>query len=117
MFLVDYAFFSPEDIRWNNHTFTWYDNIQPILRNAEVKLLKEKDNWISKLRDKRAKLTMKLNECLARVKEFKQRDKISDAEAIVTELQQMSADIEEYIKEVSQPAKLDHLSFRSFLSV
>ena len=104
MFLVDYAFFSSEDVRWNNYTFTWYDNIQPILRNAEVKLLKEKDNWINKLRDKRAKLTMKLNECLTRIKEFKQRDKISDAEAIVTELQQMSADIEEFIKEVRPSA-------------
>jgi hypothetical protein len=101
LFLIDYGFFSKEDLRWNNYTFTWLDNIQPILRNAENRFLKEKDNWITNLRDKRSKLLIKLNDCLNRVRDLKQKERISEAESIVNDLKLMAQEIEEFNKEVS----------------
>lgn len=101
LFLIDYGFFSKEDLRWNNYTFTWLDNIQPILRNAENRFLKEKDNWIANLREKRSKLLIKLNDCLNRVRDLKQKERISEAESIVNDLKLMAQEIEEFNKEVS----------------
>lgn len=71
-----------------------------MLRNTEIKLLKEKDTWIYKLRDKRAKLTIRLIECIGRVQEFKQHEKLSEAEEINEELRKISAEIEEFNKDV-----------------
>ena len=99
--MIDYGFFSKEDLRWNNYTFTWLDNIQPILRNAENRFLKEKDNWIANLREKRSKLLIKLNDCLNRVRDLKQKERISEAESIVNDLKLMAQEIEEFNKEVS----------------
>lgn len=71
-----------------------------MLRNTEIKLLKEKDNWIYRLRDKRAKLSVRLSDCLSRVAEFKLRDKIFEAEQINGELKEISLEINEFNKEV-----------------
>lgn len=100
LFFLDYAIMSKDDLKWNNYTFTWYDNIQPMLRNTEIKLLKEKDTWIYKLRDKRGKLSIRLSDCINRVREFKLRDKIFEAEQINKELKDMTLEIEEFNKEV-----------------
>lgn len=100
LFFLDYVFFSKEDLKWNNYTFTWHDNIQPILKNAEIKLLKEKDTWIYKLRDKRGKLSIRLSECLNRVKEFRLRDRISEAEDINRDLKEITVELDQFYKEV-----------------
>lgn len=92
---------SREDLKWNNYTFTWYDNIQPMLKNTEIKLLKEKDSWIYKLREKRGKLSVRLSDCFSVVQEFKTRDKLFEAEQIHRELMDISAEIEEFNKEVT----------------
>ena len=101
LFFLDYAILSKEDIKWNNYTFTWYENIQPMLRKTEVKLLKEKDTCIYKLRDKRNKLSVRLDDCMNRVHEFRLRDKIFEAEQINKELNEITVEIAEFNKEVS----------------
>ena len=100
IFIADYGFFSKEDIKWNNYTFTWLENIQPILKNTELKLIREKENWIVSLKDKRSKLSIQLNECLAKVKELKQRDRISEGDVVLKDLMQISSDVERFKREV-----------------
>lgn len=100
MFLMDYAFLPREDIKLNEYTFTWNDRIQPLLKSAEIKLHKEKEYWINRLKERRGKFSIALNECLARIKEFKTKDRVADAEMYIAELQQIAQNIEEYNKEV-----------------
>jgi peptidoglycan hydrolase CwlO-like protein len=101
MFIFNYGFFSNEDIRWNNFTFTWLDNIQPILQNTEIRLNREKDSWINSLKDKKSKLTASLNDCLSRVKELKQRDKISEGDVVLSDLAKITNEIEKFKNEVN----------------
>lgn len=72
-----------------------------MLKNTEIKLLKEKDSWIYKLREKRGKLSVRLSDCFSVVQEFKTRDKLFEAEQIHRELMDISAEIEEFNKEVT----------------
>lgn len=100
LFLFDYAFFSKEDMKWNNYTFTWFDTIQPMLMNTESKLIKERDDWIAKVKDRRAKLSLKIEDCLIKVKELRQKERISEAVQIKSEIDIINSEIECYIKEV-----------------
>jgi hypothetical protein len=100
MFLIDYGYFTNDDLKWNNFTFTWHERIQPIMFNTEIRLAKEKEFWIMKLREKRGKLSVKLSDCFNRVKEFKFKDKIADAEIIAKEIKGIGIEIEEFLKEV-----------------
>jgi dynein heavy chain len=101
MFIFNYGFFSNEDIKWNNFTFTWLENIQPILQNTEIRLNREKDNCINSLKDKKSKLTACLNDCLSRVKELKQRDKISEGDVVLSDLAKITNEIEKFKIEVN----------------
>ena len=69
LFLMDYAFLKKEDIKLNNVTFRWTDRIQPLLKAKEIQLLKDKEFWIYKLRERRGKFSMLLNECLGKLTE------------------------------------------------
>jgi hypothetical protein len=100
LYIIENAIFSKEDIKWNTYTFTWLDNLQPLISSTEIQLLKERDTWILKLKEKRVKLQVKLNECLIKVKELKQKERISDVENICQELDIISHDVEECQKEV-----------------
>ena len=88
-------------MNWNNHTFTWYEHIQPLFIVTETRLNNEKESWINKLKDKRSQLSMKLNEFLNRVKDFKSKDKLSDTEIFKKELEQMDLEIESFITKVN----------------
>jgi dynein heavy chain, axonemal len=100
LFLMDYAFLKKEDIILNNITFRWTNKIQPLLKAKETQLLKEKEIWIYKLRERRGKFSLQINECLGKVKEFKQKDRVAEAEIYIGELEQISNSIEEFNKEV-----------------
>ncbi len=100
LFFLDYGFFTNEELRWNTHTLTWYDNIQPIITSTEMILLRQKDLWISRTKQKSSKLFLKINDILTRVKEFKQRDKITEAETILKDLENIKEEIDECSKEV-----------------
>lgn len=97
---MDYAFLKKEDLKLNNTTFTWTDRIHPLLRAKEIQLLKEKEYWIYKLRERRGKFSLQLNDCIDEVKLFKQKDRVADAEAYIAELEKISANIEEFNKQV-----------------
>ena len=98
---MDYAFLAKEDLKLNNITFTWTDRINPLLRAKEIQLLKEKEFWIYKLKEKRGKLSLALNDCLVKVKEFKQKDRVAEAENYIQDLEQISQNIEEFNKQAS----------------
>ncbi len=101
LFIIDNAVFSKEDIKWNNYTFTWLDSLHPLINTTEAQLLKEKESWIVKLKEKRIKLQSKITEYLNKSKELKQRDRISDAENICREIEVVSTNIQEFQKEVT----------------
>ncbi len=107
LFFLDYGFYTNEDLRWNTHTLTWYDNIQPMISSTEMILLRQKDLWISRTKQKCSKLFIKINDILSRVKEFKQKDKIADAEIILKDLDRIKEELDECIKEVIQIFLLD----------
>ena len=109
LFLMDYAFLKKEDIKLNNVTFRWTDRIQPLLKAKEIQLLKDKEFWIYKLRERRGKFSMLLNECLGKVKEFKQKDRVADAETYIAELEKISNNIEEFNKEVKNQVSLKRI--------
>ena len=102
MFIFDYGFFSNEDIRWNSLTFTWPNNIQPIIQNTEIRLLREKEICINNLKERKFRLTTRLTECMARVKDLKQRDKIFEGNMVLQDLAQISNEIEYFKKQVSK---------------
>ncbi len=102
LFFLDYGFFSKEDLRWNSAALTWYDNIQPMISSTELILLRQKDKWIVKTRQKQAKLFAQVNEISNKIKSFKQIDKITDANAIRLELSKISEDLNEAVEEVTQ---------------
>lgn len=100
MFLIENAFFTTEDIRLNNLTFTWYEKIQPIFDAAQIKLLNEKEIWINKLKERRLKINFKLIEYHHQVKELRFKEKLHEAESIVQSLKNLSFDLNEISKEV-----------------
>ncbi len=110
LFFLDYGFFTNEELRWNTHTLTWYDNIQPMISSTEMILFRQKDLWISRTKQKRSKLFLKTNDISTRVKEFKQKDKITDADAILKDLNKIKEELDECIKEVLKNA----FSFKNF---
>jgi hypothetical protein len=73
----------------------------PIFRDTEINLNREKDVWILKLRDKSINLFLNMNDCMDRIKNLKRHDRISDALAIVDELNQIKNEIENFFKEVT----------------
>ena len=101
LFIIDYSVFSKEDFKWNNYTFTWYENLQPLINRSEMTLLKEKEVWIARVKEKRTKLVTKINECLSHVKELKTRDRISDVSDICQELNAISNEVDGFISEVN----------------
>lgn len=104
LFFLDYGFFTNEELRWNTHTLTWYDNIQPMISSTEMILYRQKDLWISRTKQKRSKLFLKTNDISTRVKDFKQKDKITDADAILKDLNKIKEELDECIKEVLKNA-------------
>ena len=100
MFLLENTFCSNDDLRLNAYTFTWLDKIQPIFDTAQIKLMNEKEIWTSKCKEKRSKLLLRLSEIYSRVDDLKHREKISDAEAIVQFLKNLSQEMGDISMEV-----------------
>ena len=97
---MDYAFLAIEDIKLNQLTFNWNDRLQPLIKSSEIKLQKDKDYWIYKLKERRGKLSVQINETIAKVKDFRQKDRIADAENYLNELNVIKLEIEEFNNEV-----------------
>jgi hypothetical protein len=97
---MDYAYLSDEDIRLNKLTFNWNENIQPLLKSSEAKLQRDKDFWIYRLKERRGKLSVRISDVLARVKDFRLKDRIADAENYLGELEAIELEIEEFNNEV-----------------
>jgi hypothetical protein len=76
--------------------FTWFDKIQPIFSEVEIKLLAAKDYWQKKLKQKTAKLNKSLEDYLHYMEEFKKRDRYGDADQVIAELNQISTDIQNF---------------------
>ena len=99
LFYLDYGFFGKEDFFWNNHALTWYDTMRPMIVENESRLLRQRETWLTKLKQKRHKLNADLNASLKRVKDLKPKERLSEAEAIVAELKHIADDVEQFRRE------------------
>ncbi|ESO88893.1 hypothetical protein LOTGIDRAFT_125424 [Lottia gigantea] len=81
LFLMDYGYLSSEDLSVNNTTFKWPDRIIPIILNTKEKFLEE------------------IKRVTESVKEFKQKDKIPEAETYHQQLQELGVKLEGFKEE------------------
>ncbi|KAK3779700.1 hypothetical protein RRG08_013655 [Elysia crispata] len=96
MFLMEYAYLPKEDIIVHNTTFTWPDRIIPIVRNAENKLQKEHDIACNRLKDWKKRFESTLKEYLKKIKDFNGKDRMSEADKYMAELEDIGQKIEEF---------------------
>ncbi|XP_059151071.1 dynein axonemal heavy chain 3-like [Physella acuta] len=99
MFLMEYAYLPKEDITVNNTTFTWPGRIGPIVRNAENKLQREHDLACNKLKEKKKQFESLLEEYVKKVKDFGTKDRMSEADKYVAELEDISQKLELFKEE------------------
>ncbi|XP_071486244.1 dynein axonemal heavy chain 3-like [Diadema antillarum] len=99
MFLMDYAYLIKDDIMLNDQTFTWPDRIMPIIRNSEMKLQKEHDMAVSKLRDWQKKFAARIKEVMDQVKTFRTKDRMSEAQDYLNKLIDIQLKLDDFYAE------------------
>ncbi|KAK6993742.1 dynein heavy chain 3 axonemal, partial [Biomphalaria glabrata] len=96
IFLMEYAYLPKEDINLHNTTFTWPQRIIPIINSTETKLQREHDLACNKLKEKKKQFEILLSEYSKKVKDFGMKDRMSESEKYVTELEDIAMRIEEF---------------------
>eukprot|EP00795_Rhopilema_esculentum_P000293 gene293-9945_t len=102
LFLVDYADLTEEHIHLNYTTFNWNEKLQPLIKNSEMRMLREQETAMNKLKERRGRFEMKLSEAQRIVVEFKNRERMSDAPQYVEVFDQLKRRVEEFIAEKKQ---------------
>ena len=72
------------------------------LCDSEMRMLREQETAMNKLKERRARFEMRLNETQRIVAEFKNRERMSDALQYVEVFDQLKKRVEEFIAEVFQ---------------
>ncbi|KAK2157592.1 hypothetical protein LSH36_188g04054 [Paralvinella palmiformis] len=99
MFLMEYAYLPATDVALNSNTFSWPDRILPMIKNTEIKLGKEHDIATNKLKEWKRKFMERLLETQKQVADFKQKDRMSEAENYVQLLEETEQRLDEYTQE------------------
>ncbi|XP_055958183.1 dynein axonemal heavy chain 3 [Patella vulgata] len=99
LFLMDYAYLSSEDISVNSSTFKWPDRIIPIILNTETKLQKQHEMAVKNLANRKDRFCEDIRRVAESVREFKQKDKIPEAETYHTQLQELGVKLEVFKEE------------------
>ena len=71
-----------------------------IRHGSEMRMLREQEAAMNKLKDRKARFEMRLNETQRIVTEFKNRERMSDAPQYVEVFDQLKKRVEEFIAEV-----------------
>ena len=77
---------------------------------SEMRMLREQETAMNKLKDRKARFEMRLSETQRIITEFKNRERMSDAPQYVEVFDQLKKRVEEFIAEVFS------VNFRPFLS-
>ncbi|KAL3852322.1 hypothetical protein ACJMK2_015979 [Sinanodonta woodiana] len=104
-FLMDYAELPSGDILLNNNTFTWSKRILPMITSTELKLQREHDYYVNKLRDWQKKFQQELDAVAKQLKDFQHKERASEADNYVAELKGIQSKIE-YFQE--EKVKINH---------
>ncbi|CAH1783206.1 unnamed protein product, partial [Owenia fusiformis] len=99
MFLMDYAYLPKDDVLLNDNTFSWPDRIIPIIKSTESKLAKEHDIALNRLNAWQNKFQVKLDHIAAQIKSFSTKDRMSEAEQYVLDLENIGNKLDEFNKE------------------
>ncbi|XP_063719575.1 dynein axonemal heavy chain 3-like [Symsagittifera roscoffensis] len=102
MFLLEHTFLSKDDLILNATSFSWPERILPIVRNSELRIMKERDAALDKLRSQQKDFTARLNATLQQVKDFRSKERMGEAERYVSELQQIDESVKQYEEEKEQ---------------
>ena len=78
---------------------------------SEMRMLREQETAMNKLKERRARFEMRLNETQRIVTEFKNRERMSDAPQYVEVFDQLKKRVEEFILEVYQRPVSRFLTF------
>ena len=70
--------------------------------DSEMRMLREQETAMNKLKERRVRFEMRLNETQRIVTEFKNRERMSDAPQYVEVFDQLKKRVEEFILEVYQ---------------
>ena len=73
-----------------------------LLCDSEMRMLREQETAMNKLKDRRARFEMRVSETQRIVAEFKNRERMSDAPQYVEVFDQLKKRVEEFIAEVFQ---------------
>ncbi|ELT89912.1 hypothetical protein CAPTEDRAFT_157693, partial [Capitella teleta] len=87
IFLMEYAYLDQKDIQLNHQTF-------------EQKLSKAHDIAVNRLKDWQRKFTATLTDTMKMVNDFKQKDRMSEAESYLLMLQDTTRKLEDFTREV-----------------
>lgn len=68
---------------------------------SEMRMLREQETAMNKLRDRKARFEMRLSETQRIINEFKNRERMSDAPQYVEVFDQLKKRVEEFIAEVT----------------
>ena len=86
-----------EDAIW----YAVYNAMNMLLSvRSEMRMLREQETAMNKLRDRRARFEMRLSETQRIISEFKNRERMSDAPQYVEVFDQLKKRVEEFIAEV-----------------
>ncbi|XP_023932407.1 dynein heavy chain 3, axonemal [Lingula anatina] len=99
LFLMDYSYLPKQDLVLNDNTFSWKTRILPVVKNSETKLQKEHEIATQNLTRWKKKFKTKLDAMAKKVKDFSQKDRMSEAEHYVLQLEDMQKNLEEFNKE------------------
>eukprot|EP00794_Sanderia_malayensis_P006878 gene6878-7653_t len=102
LFLVDYANLPEEHITLNCITFNWNEKLQPLIKNSEMRMLREHETAVNKLKERKARFEMRLAETQKIVAEFRSRERTSEAAQYVDVFDQLKIRTEELIAEKKQ---------------
>ncbi|XP_066284547.1 dynein axonemal heavy chain 3-like isoform X3 [Branchiostoma lanceolatum] len=102
LFLMEYAYLPKDDIYLNHITFTWPERILPIIRNSEMRLIKEHDMAVQKLLKWQVDFVSRLDEVAKQVKDFQKKDRMSEAHNYMELLQDIGRKLREFQEEKNE---------------
>ncbi|XP_051776026.1 dynein axonemal heavy chain 3-like isoform X1 [Erpetoichthys calabaricus] len=102
LFLMGCTHLSKEDIILNGNTFSWPDRIVPLMKNSKTRLQREHDKAVQRLHQRQREFSQRMAEVAKLVKGFQRRDRMSEAQQYVEQLQGISGTIQGFIEEKKQ---------------
>ncbi|KAG2469298.1 DYH7 protein, partial [Polypterus senegalus] len=102
LFLMDCTHLSKEDMILNGNTFSWPDRIVPLMKNSKTRLQREHDKAVQRLHQRQREFSQRMAEVAKLVKGFQRRDRMSEAQQYVEQLQRINGTIQGFIEEKKQ---------------